>query len=814
MLFFQISLRNLTELCNGSFSGNNIDFSVNNIIFDSRASNLSRKSIFVALIGENHDGHDYIEQLYNFGLRCFMVNRSYQIINKEANYIIVKNTLSAFQLFAKEHRLKYNIPMIGITGSYGKTIVKNWLSECLSKKFKVVNSPKSYNSQIGVPLSLLKIDDHHEIGVFEAGISRYNEMRAIGKIMLPTIGIFTNIGNEHSENFFSIKEKVQEKLLLFNKKTSVLYCKDYKEIDDQIKLKNFEELITWSTHDRSANFFVEIKTILNTTEVIIYNNESNFRFRTSLAKKPDIENCIHVICSLLFLKLNENYITNAVKKLTTYQQGFIMKGGKNQNIIINDNNPLSIDSVKIGVEFLKKQNVTKNSILILSNPKKNKYIPGSFFKRLALIAKEYKLNLIIGIGVFFKTIENYIPNSVYFRSQQSFIRKFQNIISYSGILICDENITSLKTLSKVFEKKIHETCLEISLNSLSKNFHYYKNKLSDKTKIMVMVKSFSYGYSSYEVAKQLEYNGVDYLAVAYTDEGVVLRKKGIKSKILVLNSRGENLSKMIEFSLEPNIYDFDQLFKILEQLKVKNIQGFRVHVEIDTGMNRLGFKEYELEKLIKAIKLEKQIKVTSVFSHLANSSKKNCSYTKKQIDNFSRICELISNALNYNFQKHILNSAGIENYNYAEFDMVRLGIGLYGFGNKSLENISSFKSIISQIKHVKKNEFVGYNKNFKAENRMKIGIIPVGYADGLNRKLSINNGYLYLNGKKAELVGDICMDMCMIDLSKHKYINIGDEVIIWSKQKHISDIAKKSETICYEVLTNLSPRIKRVFIED
>jgi len=818
MTSFSYTIQQLANFCNAQFKGVSPDELIHQVIIDSRKAKHFSHHLFVAIKGPHHDGHQFIAELYKKGFRNFLIsNADFKTSDfPQANCLLTNDGLEAFQNIARNHRSQFQIPIIGITGSNGKTIVKEWLSICLQNQYKICKNPKSYNSQVGVSISVLGLNSGDEIGVFEAGISQKGEMEKLQNIIQPSIGIFTNIGQAHSENFNSLEEKIKEKLKLFSGVEKLIYCKDHKEIHDAISPEDSTELIAWSKQDDTAFLYVKhINQRADKSILTLIHKATEKSFTIPFNDEASIENCLHLICTLISLNIRDKEIQNSLNLLQPLAMRLELKEAKGNSLLINDAYSSDIDSLKIALDFLHQQSGNAKKVAILSDLDETGIPKAELFPKLMNLLDSYDVEQVIGIGANFSDYQAMFSNCTCYKSTDEFIENTADFdLSNSAILLKGARRFQFERIAEILEQKIHETVLEVNLNAISENFHYYKSLLKKETKVMVMVKAFSYGTGSYEIAHHLEYHNADYLAVAYVDEGIALRKKGIQTPIMVLNPDGTQFKQLIEHHLEPEIYSFRQLKALQHELKRLNLSDYPIHLKVDTGMRRLGFESAEIDGLISWISQHKEIRLASVFSHLASSENiEDKNFTAIQIDEFTSICNEIESKIKTPFLKHILNSSGITNYTEAQFDMVRLGIGLYGIGDENLQNCSSLKSMISQIKEVPAGESVGYNRAYYADETIRIAIIPIGYADGLNRALSNGKGQVHINGKKASIIGNICMDMCMVDISPIE-AQEGDEVIVWNTQKHILDLAKSLNTIPYEVLTNVSQRVKRVFLQE
>lgn len=821
------TIKDIAGIVNGNFLINfTPDCQIKDISIDSRSSLISPACIFIAIVGNRNNGHDYISDLYDKGLRNFIVSQVPKTISdyKGANIIQVVDTLKALQKLAASHRSKFNIPIIGITGSNGKTIVKEWLFQLLSHDKRVIRSPKSYNSQVGVPLSVWQMQDEHELAIFEAGISEPDEMEKLQPIIRPTIGIFTNIGAAHEKNFITRKQKVGEKLKLFTKVDTLIYCSDYFEIQDIIiksEILQKNNFFSWS-YSRDANLkIIHTEKKLRRTTITAEYDKKKLSIIIPFADEASIENAIHCWAVMLYFKYSNEDIANRFMQLTPVAMRLELKEGINNCSVINDSYNSDIKSLAIAIDFLNQQKQHKRKTVILSDILQSAQHDDDLYSELAVLLKEKGITRLIGIGENIKKqAHKFEVEKNFYSSTEEFIKQY-NLSSFQNesILIKGARVFEFEQISRVLQQKSHETVLEINLNAVVNNLNYFRAKLNPETKIMAMVKAFSYGSGSYEIANVLQFNHVDYLSVAYADEGVELRKAGITTPIMVMNTDEQSFEKVLNFNLEPEIYSFRILGLYVEYLKscspVSN-KKINIHIKLDTGMHRLGFEVSEISQLIKVLKQEKQIKVRSVFSHLAAADEvSHDDFTKYQIDQFQKAALRLKNELDNDILLHILNSAGISRFSGYQFDMVRLGIGLYGISSLEneqpmLQNVGTLKSIITQIKEIPKDDSVGYSRKWKASVPSTIAVVPVGYADGLDRRLGNGIGKVIINGHIAPITGNICMDMCMIDITGIK-AQEGDEVIIFSDSLSVKELAIALGTIPYEVLTSISRRVKRIY---
>jgi len=805
------------------------DMSIKHLLIDSRKLISPDQSIFFAIVTKRNDGHKYIEELYEKGVRNFIVSETPENTGffPDANFILVKNTLAALQILAAFHRKKFNIPVIGITGSNGKTIVKEWLFQLLCDDKKIVRSPKSFNSQLGVPLSVWQMEPEHELAIFEAGISETDEMDKLQAIIQPNIGIFTNIGQAHAENFFHINQKVAEKLKLFTKVKTLVYCADHLDIKERLvqteNLKNIKTF-TWS-YKALADLIIKKVTRQNhhTTIEGIYLDQK-LQISIPFTDDASVENAVHCWSVMLLFEYSNEIIASRMANLSSVALRLELKEGINNCSIINDSYNSDINSLSIAIDFLNQQKQHRKKTIILSDILQSGRNEDELYGEVASLLSDKKIDKLIGIGkAIGRQKDKFNIEKIFYATTADFVKDFPfSDFHDETILLKGARIFRFEKIGKALQQKAHETVLEINLNSLVHNLNYYRSLLKSDTRVMAMVKAFSYGSGSYEIANVLQYHQVDYLSVAYTDEGVELRKAGITMPVMVMNPEEQSFDVMLKYDLEAEIYSF-RILGLYEEALSRNFKdtdkkGY-VHIKLDTGMHRLGFEKNTLNELAERLKNNPNLIVRSVFSHLAASEDpEQDDFTRQQIDEFTQMSDIIQTQLDYPVYRHILNSAGISRFRNAQFDMVRLGIGLYGVACNDteqllLENVSTLKTVISQIKQIGVGESIGYGRKWIAKNDMLIATIPIGYADGLNRILGNGRGKLFLNGHYAEIVGNICMDMCMIDITDIP-ANEGDDVIVFGPEMPISKFAAAMETIPYEVLTGVSRRVKRVYYQE
>ena len=787
------------------------ELNVLDISVDSRSLRNTANTLFFALKGNNHNAHDFLNDLYAKGVRYFVVSQNVSL-PPDAVVFKVNDTLRALQRFVAFYRKKYTFPVIGITGSNGKTIVKEWLNQLLLPFYNIIKSPKSYNSQVGVPLSVIAINEEHNLGIFEAGISQPNEMDFLEEVIQPTIGILTNIGPAHNEGFSTKEEKLQEKIKLF-KNADVLIS----EKTDLIAANKSEKAqwFNWSFYETADVQFKKIDTVLKV-------NFENTEFSVDLpfTDLASVENIATCITALLSLKIDTNYIVEAIPQLQTVQMRLQVKKGMNDCLLIDDSYSSDYQSLKIALDFLEQQKTHQQKTVILSDIFQSGFTPEVLYQKVAQLLNQNHVTRVIGIGNKIGTHLTNVPQFQSYPDTETFLNDF-NLRSFRSetILIKGSRSFQFEKIVTELEEKTHETVLEINLDAISHNLNFYKSKLKPTTKVMVMVKAFGYGNGSYEIAKLLAHHQVSYLGVAFADEGVELRKAGIKIPIVVMNPENSAFSTMIAYNLEPEIYNIDELNTFLQIAENQNLYNYPIHLKLNTGMNRLGFVERDFDGLINLLKQTNLVEVASMFSHLATSDMpEERDFTLQQIQLFQKWSTDIKNQLNINPTLHILNTSGIYNFGEYQMDMVRVGIGLYGVGNDTnedaqLQNVATLKTVVLQINDIEKDATVGYGRRFKAERKSKIATIAIGYADGIRRSYGNGKGYVLVNNQKAFIAGTVCMDMLMIDVTDMD-VKIGDEVIVFGNDLRITEIAKIWETIPYEVMTSISQRVKRIFYKE
>lgn len=820
----EYSIKEIAEII-GAEENLSQDSTISLLLTDSRRLSFPEQSLFFALQTKTNDGHLYIQELYNLRVRNFVVDRilpEYKELT-DANFLLVKDTLKALQKLTAYHRKQFDVPVIGITGSNGKTIVKEFLYQLLHNEFNIARSPRSYNSQIGVPLSVWQLNEKSTLGIFEAGISQPDEMERLQPIIAPTIGIITNIGEAHQENFLSSTQKCLEKLSLFNECEAIICDGDNTFLMNCIEAACLShKVIEWSRKDSEAPLYIESIQKRETETIIrctILGLEQTYVI--PFTDDASIENVIHCMAVMLYLKPTSVSDVEKFRHLEQVAMRLEVKQGINHCLLINDTYNSDINSLDIALDFQQSRRVEKQlkSTLILSDILQSGTLPKSLYKKVADLVRRKHVDRIIGIGkdlkeysyVFDMEKEFYLTTEEFIQSPT--FKQFENEL----ILIKGSRNFHFEQISELLEKKVHETILEVNLDAIVHNYNFYRSKLQPNTKMVCMVKAFGYGAGSYELAKTLQEHRCDYLAVAVADEGAELRKEGISIPIIVMNPEFSSFNVLFENQLEPEVYSFRLLDAIIKECERRGITSYPIHIKIDTGMHRLGFQPADIPEIINRIKGQSSVMIRSVFSHLVGSDTYIFdAFTQQQIERFRQAAAELEEALEYKIIKHILNSAGIERYADYQMDMVRLGIGLYGVsasGQKGLRNISTLKTTILQIQEVAQGDSIGYGRMSYAERDSRIAIIPIGYADGLDRHFSNGHGVVSIHGHRCPIIGNICMDACMIDVTDIE-AREGDSVIIFGEELPVTELSEKLRTIPYEILTSISPRVKRVYYRE
>ena len=807
------------------------DTVIEHLLLDSRKVYSFASSLFFAIEGVRRDGHQFIPELYKRGIRNFIISRKIETGEyPDANFLLVNDTVIALQQLAAHHRQQFSIPVIGITGSNGKTIVKEWLYQLLHEDYNIVRSPKSYNSQIGVPLSVWQMNAQHTLAIFEAGISEQGEMLRLEKIIQPTIGILCNIGEAHSEGFNDKEHKFREKLTLFrNCKALIGKETDFEGRGDVIDLLGEDlNVLSWGTGNQCYFIVRDIKKNKQDTAITISRESLEYRVSIPFTDEASIENAITCCCVLLLWKMDPAIVMERMNKLHPVNMRLELKKGINHCSIINDSYSADLSSLEIALNFLDQQSTGDKKTVILSDFLQSSLPADILYHQILESLIKHKVSRVIGIG------EKIAANLLHllagtgekilvelYTSTEEFIHQFRSShFKEEAILVKGARTFAFEKIVQLLEQKVHQTLLEINLNAIAHNLKEYQKVVKPSTKIMAMVKAFAYGSGGAEIAGILQYHKVDYLGVAYADEGVELRKAGITLPIMVMNPEENAFESIVENNLEPEIYSFELLHSFDTFLQQEGLQQYPVHIEIETGMNRLGFAVTDMEKLSSALLESPSFNVQTVFSHLAASEEMaQDEFTWQQVKLFDNASKELEYKLGYTFIKHIANSAAAIRHPQLQMDMIRLGIGLYGVnssnsGSLNLQTVTTLKSTIAQIRVLKKGESVSYNRKGHIEKDSVIATIRIGYADGYPRRLGNGAGKVLVKDKLAPVIGTVCMDMFMIDVTDIHGVQEGDDVIIFGNQLPVQQVAKWAETIPYEIMTGVSQRVKRVYFEE
>ncbi len=801
---------------------------IESLLTDSRKLLIPESTLFFAIDGSQKNAGNFIPLLYEKGVRCFITQNNFTVKELErfpnGNFIQITNVLDALQQIVSRHRHRFHYPVIGITGSNGKTIVKEWLYQLLNNDYNVIRNPKSYNSQIGVPLSVWNMNESHTLGIFEAGISLPGEMQRLQKIIDPEIGVFTYIGDAHSEGFKNIQQKINEKLQLFITSKVIIYCADDEALQGSVaafkqNVNNNIRLFGWSRKDPTDLFITKIEKQADGTAIFCRYVTDEFNFFIPFTDDASVHNAITCCCVLLYLGIHISAIAANIYQLRPVEMRLELKEGINNCSVINDSYSADLNSLSIALDFLAQQQQHNKRTVILSDVLQSGQSADQLYKSIAAILSQKELNRFIGIGPQLSenaTAFEKIKNKTFFDSTEDFLKNITSLhFNDETILLKGARVFRFEKISHALEQKMHETVMEINLNALRNNLKQYCQLLSKDVKMMAMVKAFSYGSGSYEIASLLQHANVDYLAVAYADEGVALRKSGIRLPIMVMNAEEAGFNNIIQYKLEPELYSFNILGSFERFLQQHHINHYPVHIKLDTGMHRLGFTGTDMEALCKILSGSSQLKILSAFSHLvASDEKEHDAFTNMQAGSFLKMTDQIEKAIGYSFLKHIANTAAIHRHPGLQFDMVRLGIGLYGVdANLKLQNVTTLKTTISQIKPVRKGESVGYSRKGIVNRNSMIATVRIGYADGYPRMLGNGNGKMLLNDQLVPVIGNVCMDMAMLDITGIDAAE-GDEVIVFGEKLPVTKIAGWAGTIPYEILTNISQRVKRVYYEE
>lgn len=815
------SLSAIAAIVNGTTIGKT-DRTIQHLVTDSRKLLEPSSSLFIALVGDKRDGHAYIPDLIHRGVKHFLVSHLPQTQADDICFVLVEDTLNALQQLAAHHRKQFHYPVIGLTGSNGKTIVKEWLHFLLHETLRMVRSPRSYNSQIGVPLSVWQMDGSADLAIFEAGISQRGEMQQLEQIIMPTIGIFTNIGEAHREGFASMEEKIFEKLQLFERASTLIYCADYTLLNDAVILfskRTGINTISWSAHTK-ADYQIEESKSKTSTAIRIRYAQGEQHFTIPFVDAIATENAIH--CAILLIQLGYERLLPRMALLPSLSMRMEMKTGVNRCTLINDSYSTDIRSLKLALDFMQQQGRSQKQTVILSDIPETGMDEEELYAEVYHLLAQYKIDRLVGIGPAFVTQSARWEgsDSSFWVSTRAFLEQM-SISSFKDekILIKGARKFGFEQIQRALEDKHHQTVMTVNLSAIAHNLTQYRHRLKTGTKIMAMVKAFSYGSGSHEIANVLQYHQVDYLAVAYADEGVELRQAGIALPIMVMNPDAHSFDQLVDFDLQPEIYSFEIYQAFKKYVVAEGIKEFPIHIKVDTGMHRLGFDPTELNALGNAVFEDGVFRVMSVFTHLAGSeASEEDDFTQWQHVRFKEACSTLHQTLGYDFIKHLSNTAAVLRHPELQYDMVRLGIGLYGVDTSGtavgLREAASLTTTIAQIRKVAQSETIGYNRRGKLTRDSVIATIRIGYADGYPRVLGNGKGQVWIKGRLFPIVGSVCMDMMMIDITDDPTITLEDEVVLFGKDLPVKDLAEMAGTISYDIMTGISGRVKRVYIED
>jgi alanine racemase len=807
---------------------------IEHLLLDSRKVYAPATSLFFALKGLRKDGHQFIPELYKKGVRSFIVTDLPEVSGyPEAVFLQVNDTLEALQQLTAYHRQHFStlpagrqVPVIGITGSNGKTIVKEWLYQLLQDNFNIVRSPKSYNSQIGVPLSVWQMKEKNTLAIFEAGISQAGEMEKLERIIRPTIGILTNIGEAHSEGFSDNKAKLSEKAKLFRGCEIVVVNETL--LNNISFDKEKTKIISWGSSSNCTVQIISVRKEIDRSIIIVSHQKKAVHLAIPFTDDASVENAITCYCTMAALEFDTAVITERMLKLQPVNMRLELKKGINHCAVINDSYSADLSSLEIALNFLEQQSAGIKKTVVLSDFLQVSVSDEELYTHILLTLRKHNVTRLIGIGERISGILQHEllkqPDELVidlYSSTEDFIKQFRSsFFREETILIKGARVFEFERIVQLLEQKVHQTVLEINLNAIVHNLKAYQKILKPSTKIMAMVKALAYGSGGAEIGGILQYHKADYLGVAYADEGVDLRKAGITLPVMVMNPEENAFEALIEHNLEPEIFSFDILRSFESFLKQEGLQQYPIHIEIETGMNRLGFETNDVVKLADLLGATASFKVQSVFSHLAASEEAaQDNFTLEQFKKFQQAADILEDKLGYSFIRHIANSAAAVRHPELQLDMLRLGIGLYGvdIGNSkklSLQTVATLKSTIAQIKKIRKGESVSYNRKAMVGKETTVATIRIGYADGYPRRLGNGAGKIFVSGKLAPTIGTVCMDMLMIDVTDVAGVKEGDEVIIFGDPLPVQQVANWAGTIPYEIMTGVSQRVKRVYFEE
>lgn len=808
----QYSLHQIAAAVSGKLTGDGTA-TVTQLVYDSRRIQHPPSSLFFALHTAHADGHRYLGDAYKKGVRAFVVSQPVALHG--ASVILVKDALTALQSLAAWHRSRFRFPVVGITGSNGKTVVKEWLNALLEPDFQIVRSPKSFNSQIGVPLSVWGVEDQHSLGLFEAGVSQPGEMEKLEPIIRPTIGVLTNLGEAHSEGFASKEEKLQEKLKLFVR-AEVL-------IGEAGLLSSLpQNTFTWSRNAEATLRILSVRKESSSTAMEAVYKGKTLRLSVPFTDEASVENSITCWCVLLYTGVQQDEIQQRMAGLHPIDMRLQLAHAINNCLLINDSYSADTTSLRIALDFLAQQSAGRKRTVILSDFFESGRTDEALYADIAHLLRQYKIQKLIAVG---EKASAHLSNRLSdgtdvqtFAATDEFLQQFRSSgFQNEIILLKGARKAGFERIAALFEEKRHGTVLQINLSALTHNLKQYQKLLAPSTRIMAMVKAFSYGSGGAEIASVLQFNNVAYLGVAYADEGVDLVQAGVTLPVMVMNAEPSSFAALVEHNLQPVIYSTALLHSFETYVRQQGLTAYPVHLEVETGMNRLGFALEELDDAAKHLAAHSPLVVQSVFSHLAASEDaSNDAYTLLQAERFERATAILQKQLAYPFLRHLSNSAAIVRHPRLRFDMVRLGIGLYGVEPDAEEALdlhpaATLRSTVAQIKELKAGESVSYNRRGVVNRDSRIATVRIGYADGYSRRFGNGVGKMFLNGKFAPVIGTVCMDMTMLDVTDIDGVKEGDDVIVFGAPLPVQDVAQLIGTIPYEIMTSVSQRVKRVY---
>ena len=807
------------------------DAQISWLLTDSRSLCFPEETLFFALKTSRNDGHKYIDDLYRRGVRNFVVTKvpttSTAVPYTDANYLVVPSPLEALQRLAERHRDEFNIPIVGITGSNGKTMVKEWLYQLLSPSMMVTRSPKSYNSQIGVPLSVWLLNEQTQVGLFEAGISQPDEMASLADIIQPTIGVLTSLGTAHQENFRSLEEKCMEKMQLFCNAKVLIYNSDDDIVSRCIRRFAFKgEKIGWSRDNQSAPLFISsVTSDANHTNISYIYKGTRANYQLPFFDEASLQCSFACVAVALYLGVTPDELAERMARLEPVAMRLEVKEGQHGCLLINDSYNSDINSLDIALDFMARREGTQRT-LILSDIFQSSKSDADLYAEVNALCIKRGVSRIIGVGPRISAqASQFTFSSSFFTSTDAFLHSdtFRQLHD-EVILVKGARAFGFDRITEQLEQKVHETILEVNLNAVVDNLNYYRSFLKPETKLVCMVKADAYGAGAVEVAKTLQDHRVDYLAVAVADEGVTLRRNGITQNIMIMNPEMTAFKTMFDYDLEPEVYSFRLMDALIRAAEQQGITGWPVHIKLDTGMHRLGFDpEKDIDEVIRRLKSQNAIIPRSVFSHFVGSDSDDFdNFSAMQFEKFDKASSKLQGAFPHKIIRHMDNSAAIQHFPERQMDMCRLGLGLYGYDPREtsttktngLRPVSTLKTTILQLRNVPKDETVGYSRRGILTRDSVIAAIPIGYADGLNRHLGRGVGYCLVNGQKAPYVGNICMDVAMIDVTDIPNVHEGDSVEILGEHLPATVLSDTLDTIPYEVLTGVSNRVKKVYFQD